>query len=84
MMRCARRMQDKCMNARIHSIRYADFKYALVYHHKRVNKREKAVGVGRHAQRTHTYYTLAITRRVQINITVRLINTLIITEFLIY
>ena len=32
-------MQYKCMNVRMHSIRYANFKYALVYHHKQVNKK---------------------------------------------
>ena len=47
-------MQYKCMNARMHSIRYANFKYALVYHHKQVNKREERRGVGRHTP-THAH-----------------------------
>ena len=44
MMYRARCMQDKCMNARMHCIRYANFKYALVYHYKQVNIREERSG----------------------------------------
>ena len=47
-------MKYKYMNARMHSIRYANFKNALVYHHKQVNKREERREVGRHTQ-THAH-----------------------------
>ena len=35
---------NKYMDARMHCIRYANFKYALIYHHKQVNKREERNG----------------------------------------
>ena len=50
----ARCMRDKCMDARMRCIRYANLKNALVYHHKQVNKRKERREVGSHAH-THTH-----------------------------
>ena len=45
------------MNARMHSIKYAEFKHALIYHHEQVNKREERREVGRHTHHPRTLIT---------------------------
>ena len=50
---------NKCMNARMHCIRYANFEYALIYHHKQVNKREERSGGWKTYTHSPTLITIA-------------------------